>query len=132
MEAKTYEFTNEQNMTLRNLSKRMKAVGVFLLIGGGLTILSGVQEMMFGGNIVFSAATGTIYILMGIWTFKAGNSFAQVVQTEGNDVAHLMKANSSLLNLYNLQFWLFIIALVLIVLAIFLAGGKSEGVGTQS
>ena len=132
MEAKTYEFTVEQNNTLRQLSKKMKVVAVFLFIAGGLIIIQGIQEMMYGGSMIFSAATGAIYILMGVWTFKAGKSFEQVVHTEGNDIEHLMQANSSLLSLYNLQFWLFIIAVGLIVLAMVVMGGSAASGTPQS
>ena len=132
MEAKAYEFTAEQNNTLQQLSKKMKAVAAFLFIAGGLIIIGGIQEMMYGGNMIFSAATGTIYILMGVWTFKAGKSFEQVVQTAGNDIEHLMQANRSLLSLYNLQFWLFIIAVALIVVAMFFAVGEGMSGSPQS
>lgn len=127
MEAKTYEFTAEQNTILRQLSKKMKAVAIFLFIIGGLVIVQGIQAMLYGGNLIFSVGMGTIYILMGIWTFKASKSFEQVVQTEGNDIEHLMQANSSLLSLYNLQFWLFIIAVILTIVAGFMVGTTMTG-----
>lgn len=132
MEAKVYEFTVEQNQTLQQLSKKMKAVAVFLFIAGGLTVISGIQEMMYGGNMIVGAATGTIYILMGVWTFKAGKSFDQVVQTAGNDIDHLMQANRSLLSLYNLQFWLFIVAVSLIVLGMLFMMGSAGASAPQS
>ena len=132
MDSQTYEFTHEQNNVLRQLSKRMKAVAVFLFIIGGLVIVQGIQEMMYGGNLIFGAGMGTIYILMGVWTLKAGKSFQQVVLTEGSDMDHLMKANLSLLSLYNLQFWLFIVAVVLIIAAVFMAGSQGATNGTMS
>jgi len=126
MDAKAYEFTAEQNNILRQLSKRMKAVAIFLFIIGGLVIVQGIQELVYGGNLLYSAGMAAVYILMGIWTFKAAKSFEEVVQTEGSDIDHLMKANSSLLSLYNLQFWLLIIAMILIIVAAFVLGATSS------
>ncbi|MBI3111147.1 MAG: hypothetical protein HYZ01_06200 [Ignavibacteriales bacterium] len=132
METKSYEFTTEQNNTLRQLSKKMKSVGIFLFIAGGLTIVSGIQDMMYGGNLIFSVVTGTIYILMGMWTFRAGKAFERVVQTEGNDIDHLMLANGSLLSLYTMQFWLIIVAVVFIVIAMLVAVGSGMPASQQS
>jgi hypothetical protein len=130
--SETYEFTAEQNNILRQLSKRMKGVAIFLFIAGGLVIVQGIQAMLMGGTLIFSAAMGAIYILMGVWTFKAGKSYEQIVVTEGNDIEHLMKANSSLLSLYNLQFWLIIIGVILVVIALFVAGSQTAGRGIMS
>jgi len=114
----TYEFTTDQNIVLRLLSKRMKAVAIFLIIMGALVILQGVQQMFFGNSIITSIGIGSIYIIMGVWTYKSGKSFEQIVLTEGTDINHLMKANSSLLSLYTLQYWLFIIALIILVISL--------------
>jgi hypothetical protein len=122
-----YEFGPQENLTLVQLAKRMKAVGVFLIVVGGLTVLQGMSDLVFGGSYLYSVILAVIYILMGIWTFKAGNSFDRVVKTEGHDIGHLMQAVASLLNLYSLQFWLLIILVVLTVVVTIMYGDSDLG-----
>jgi hypothetical protein len=57
-------------------------------------------------------------LLIGIWTLNAGKSFRLVVDTKGHDIPHLMNALNSLRKLYTLMFWILIIGLVFIVIAI--------------
>jgi len=124
-----YEFTTVENQTLRDLSKKMKGVAIFLFIFGGITGFSGIQTLVMGGNYFGIMLMAVIYILMAVWTIKASNAFTDVVRTEGHDIAHLMRALVSLLSLYSLQFWLLILAIVVIGLALFVGGGTASGAG---
>jgi hypothetical protein len=120
-----YEFSTEQNRILERLSRRMKAVAVFLFVFGGLIGIQALQLTVAGESFLFSAGIAAVYVLMGIWTFKAGKSYEKVVTTEGNDIDHLMDATGSLLSLFNFQFWLFLIAILLVGLGILLTlGGR--------
>jgi len=127
MPENTYEFSAEENQTLRVLSKRMRAVAMFLFVMGGLAAFQGLQILVDGGNYFLSIALAVVYIMMGTWTMKASKSFMNVVRTEGNDIIHLMQALASLLSLYSMQFWVFILFIVLMVIILLFVGvGASE------
>ena len=114
-----YEFTIAQNESIRVLSRRMTFVGIFYVIASVLIGLAGLVALLI------APLSGVLYIilltpqlLIGIWTINAANSFKLVVDTRGHDIPHLMNALTSLRKLYTLMFWLLIVALVLVVLAI--------------
>src|SRR5262249_42501742 len=64
------------------------------------------------GIAVFAGVTGLIFFLQGIWTRSAGGSFRKIVDTQGNDVAHLMDAISSLRAMYGQVYLLLVAALL--------------------
>jgi hypothetical protein len=118
----SYEFTLVQDDIIRTLSKKMKFVGYFYLVVSGLIGLAGLAFMFLNAWI------GLLYLIMmtpelliGIWTLNAGKSFRLVVDTKGHDIPHLMNALNSLRKLYTLMFWILIIGLVFMVLAIIAA-----------
>ncbi|NJL43462.1 MAG: hypothetical protein HC856_06310 [Pseudanabaena sp. RU_4_16] len=61
---------------------------------------------------------GLVLLLVGSWTKKAGTSFKQIVDSRGQDIRNLMDAMSSLRKLYTLQYWLLVIALVIVAIAL--------------
>jgi hypothetical protein len=114
-----YEFTPLQNENIRRLSSKMKFVGIFYIVAAVLFGTLGVAALFV------MPLAGIIYIiamipelLIGIWTTKAASSFRMIVDTKGHDIPHLMNAVVSLRKLYTLQYWLLIIALMLIVVSI--------------
>lgn len=128
-QAQMYEFGAAQNETIRVLASRMKFVGIFYMVAGGFLGLIGLAVLFF------VPAFGIIYmlfaaaeLLIGIWTNNAASSFRLIVDTKGSDIGHLMSALESLRKLYNLQFWLLISTLILMVLGIIVA--LAVGVGT--
>lgn len=127
----TYEFSDGQNSILKKLSGKMKAVGIILFVIAGLSGLQLLQALAESGNILVPAGMAVIYLLMGLWTWKAGKAYSEIVTTEGSDINHLINAQASLLNLYNLQFWLLIVAVVLSVVAGLLVGLSSTPESTS-
>lgn len=114
MENQQYEFDQSQNELILDLANKMRfvaylsvAVGVVSFIGGFIPILD-----------IANMIQGTIMVIMGIWTIKAASSFKKIVDTRDNDIVNLMGALGELRKLYGLQYWLFIIGLVFIVIAI--------------
>jgi hypothetical protein len=108
-----YEFNSEQNTILSDLAKKMQFVGIFEIVLGGIYFL--------GSIAIFSIAnigTGVIDILLGYLTLKASKFFKAIVDSEGNDMTHLMNAIVELKNLYAIQFWLNIFLIVIISLGI--------------
>ncbi len=116
MEFQQYEFSSSQNELVKQLSEKMRFVSYFLLAGGVLTVLAGLLTLLQGGigNII----NGVFYIVIGIWTQKAASAFKQIVDTQGNDVENLMTALGELRKLYTLQYWLLILVLIFLALAV--------------
>jgi cell division protein FtsL len=109
---KQYEFKPGENKIIGELASRMNFVGLFLLAVGILVIAHGVVVAVHWGPII----SGTLTCVVGIWTQRASVSFRSVVQTQGCDISHLMRALEDLRKLYSLQFWLLILC-ILVALA---------------
>lgn len=118
MESGQYEFSSSQNGLIKDLSSKMRFVSFFLIGLGVLATIGGVANLTKGGfgNIVY----GVIQIIIGLWTQRAAFSFQRIVDTQGNDMENLMGALGELRKLYTLQYWLYIIALVFVAIAVVL------------
>lgn len=116
MEFQPYEFNNTQNQLIRQLAQKMRFVGYILLALGVLVIVAGIVNFRLGGFATI--IQGIIQLIIGIWTAKAATSFQLIVKTQGNDIENLMTALGELRKLYALQYWIFIIALILVVVGI--------------
>jgi len=119
MEFQQYEFSTSQNELIKHLAEKMRFVAYFLIGVGILTAIAGLFALLRGGigNII----VGVVNIIIGIWTNKAASSFQRIVDTQGNDMENLMGALGELRKLYNLQYWLLIIALILIAIGFVVA-----------
>ena len=121
MEQQQYEFSEEENILVGSLAKKMKFVGIFGIIFGVLEILQG----------IFSDKTaivqGLISIIIGIWTTKASESFQKIVDTQGNDISYLLGALDQLKKLFSLQYWTYLIGAIIVIITIisFLIFGMS-------
>ena len=114
-----YEFTMAQDDVIRALSKKMKFVGMFYVVVSAIVGLAGLGFMFLNAWIgLFYMIMLTPELLIGIWTLTAAKSFKLVVDTKGHDVPHLMNALNSLRKLYTMMFWILIIALAFMVIAI--------------
>jgi hypothetical protein len=124
MEEKAYEFTSAQNQLIGALASRMKFVAIFFIVLGGIAAIAGLFSMPQGIVTIFMAA---FYILIGIWTIKAANSFKKIVDTAESDISYLMNALSELKKLYTLQYVLVIIAIIFLAVAMLVGiiGGLS-------
>ncbi len=117
-QAQAYGFGAAQNETIRVLASRMKFVGIFyMLIGSFLGLVAVIFLFIVPAFGVLYMLFAAAELLIGIWTNNAASSFRLIVDTRGSDIDHLMGAIESLRKLYNLQFWLLIVAFILMVLA---------------
>ncbi len=117
-----YEFTPEQDATIQLLAKRMKFIGILNMVFAGMMTIGGLFVMFkFPGQAIVAFAEVALFAFMGIWNYKGAASFQLIVQTTGNDIAHLMEALTDLKKIYNLQYWLMIIVLILVVVGIIAA-----------
>jgi hypothetical protein len=118
-----YEFNASQNTSFASLAGSMKIVAIIMMILGALSVLS-----ILAGDIG-SAVMGVFYIIIGVWTKGAAQSIQNIVNTEGNDIDHLMNAVKDLNKLYSLQKWLMIVGIVLTVLAVIVVAASSGATG---
>ena len=102
-----YEFDSTQNTSFASLAGSMKIVAIIMMICGVLAALN-----ILAGDFV-AAVIGGVYIVMGIWTKGAAQSIRNIVNTEGNDIDHLMSAVKDLGKFYALVKWLLIVGIVL-------------------
>ncbi|RKZ91951.1 MAG: hypothetical protein DRR19_05660 [Candidatus Parabeggiatoa sp. nov. 1] len=119
-----YEFNEPQNQIISGLSQKMKFVSIFLIVVGLLQALGGVLSMVSAQSVsglVEGLIGGIIYIFVGVWGAGAANSFQQVVDTEGNDIDHMMSALGDLKKAATLTYWLLIIFIILLVAGVIIA-----------
>ena len=112
-----YVFSYSENLIIRNLGSKMSFVGLFML-GIGLfffisVIIRWVQSHHLEVALLFLTL---LFIVVGIWTHRAGREFRIVADTHGKDISHLMGALENLLKLYTLLYLLFFIALVFAII----------------
>lgn len=119
MESREYEFSSSQNELIKNLADKMRFVAYFTIAAGALGVLGGLLSLQRGG--VGNIISAVVYILIGIWTNNASSAFRRIVDIEGNDIENLMGALGELRKLYTLQYWLLIIALIFIAIALVLS-----------
>ena len=117
-----YEFDNSQNELILDLSKKMRFVAYFLMALGILAVVFGIVGLDVGSII-----QGIVQFLIGLWTVNAASLFRQIVETRGNDIVNLMGALAELRKLYTLQYWVLIIALIFMAIALVL--GLIFGIG---
>src|SRR5271157_623835 len=106
-----------QRMIIGNLGSKMSFVGLFML-GIGLfffasVIICWVQSYHLEIALLFLTL---LFIVVGIWTHRAGREFRSVAESHGKDISHLMGALENLLKLYTLLYLLFFIALVFAII----------------
>jgi hypothetical protein len=115
----SYEFSPPENQVIGNLGSRMGVVGLFMLGVGLFLFASVVVRWIQSGYQQLEVALvflTLLFMVVGIWTHRAGTEFVRVARTVGNDIAHLMKALENLLKLYTLLYLLFFITLVFAII----------------
>ena len=112
-----YEFTSAQNDTITNLASKMNLVAIFTIAIG---ILNAVVNLVQGriGTIAIGLIYGAIFVLIGFWTVSAARAFRKIVDTQGSDINHLMEALENMRRMYHFQFWVILIAMILILIAV--------------
>jgi hypothetical protein len=97
----SYEFQARENTVIRRTGKRTKLWGTMTLGAGALIAFIGVGAALTGGE--FGVAAGVVYLLLALIPIfigrnfrRAGNALIAVVNTEGNDIDHLMNSMDGL------------------------------------
>lgn len=118
----SYEFGPKENDLISDLARKMRFVGMILVVVGVLSALSGIVTLNTEGlGHLFS---GVIYVVVGSWTRRAAASFRRIVESQGGDIRNLMDALGNLKSVYTLKYWLGMIAVgVLVVGLVFMVAG---------
>ena len=64
------------------------------------------------GIAIGTGVTGLFYLLLGIWTRSASQSFRKIVDTRGNDIGNLMNGLGALHQMYSLLYILLLLVLL--------------------
>ena len=100
-----------------NLGSKMSFVGLFMLGIGLFFFVSGIVRWAQSHDLeVGLLFLSLLFIVVGIWTHRAGREFRSVAETQGKDISHLMGALANLLKLYTLLYLLFFVALVFAII----------------
>ena len=102
-----YEFSEGDNLLFKGLALRMTALGFFLLVLATL----GMPSLLSGDRL--ATVVALLYLVTGVWSFLTAYSVRSIVETEGNDISHLMLALRSLRRLLSLAVVLVLILLTL-------------------
>jgi len=114
MEGRNYEFDSNQNELIAVLAKRMTWVGRFMIAFSVLAIIGGAAT--FADDGLNAIIQGVFIIVLAVWTLRAASAFSSITTTEGSDISNLMTALGELRKLYTLQYWLIIVAIVLVII----------------
>ena len=113
-----YEFTTAENGIISKLAKRLRIAGILQAVVGVLMLLGFASRtvalraaspvLTFGVDLPIAAAT----IAAGVMMALAAPPFVSVVQTQGQDVEHVMSACGKLSTLMTLLLVAFGVAMV--------------------
>jgi hypothetical protein len=70
------------------------------------------------GIAIGTGASGLFYLLLGVWTRSASQSFRKIVDTRGNDISNLMNGMGALHQMYSLLYTLLVLVLLAGVVAL--------------
>jgi hypothetical protein len=115
----TYEFNDFENSIIDKSAGRAKLWGIISCVIGGLQIL-GSCGMVSNPQYATYLPSGIIAIVVGITFIGVGNSLKSVVQTQGNDMMHMMQAVQKLGSAFLIQAIAYIIYAVVVALLIVL------------
>lgn len=124
-----YEFSNSQNELIGDLSKKMNFVGILMIAAAIFSLVAGIVTLFasLSGSVpqgtfdLSSIIQGVLLLLVGLWTRNAAQAFKRVVTTTGTDIENLMGALGELRKLYTLQYWLTIVVVIFLILALILS-----------
>ena len=105
-----YEFTEEQNQTIRSLALFMQILAIIMLVIGGLQVVAGLAAPQPEAKA--GAIQGGVILIFGVFTLRAAAAFRRIVSSAGGDIGHLMSALGTLRGLYQLQAILIIAAVI--------------------
>jgi hypothetical protein len=86
-----YEFSEAENAVIAKTAGRAKLWGIISIVVGSLYTLSTCGAFA-SPTFLTNLPSGVIGIVVGIFFVSVGNALNAVVQTQGNDIQHIMEA----------------------------------------
>lgn len=115
-----YEFTERENVVIRRTGKRSRWWGALSVLWGFVMLATGAMAVVWLEQGPGAVAVGAIYavsaiipLLIGLNFLRAGRSFIGVVETEGHDIPHLMRALESLGSALQIQVVMAVLGILL-------------------
>jgi hypothetical protein len=122
---KSYEFTERENVVIRKTGKRSRWWGALSVLWGFVMLATGALAVVWLEAGPGAVAVGAIYaisaiipLLIGLNFLRAGRSFLGVVETEGLDIPHLMRALERLGSALGIQVAMAVIGILLFALGV--------------
>jgi len=113
-----YEFNDTENAIIDKAASRAKLWGIISTVIGGLQCVMSCfafASPLLATNFI----TGVVAIVVGIVFMGVGNSLKQVVQTQGNDLMHMMQALDKMGSAFMVQIVCAIVGFALLVVGFF-------------
>jgi len=111
-----YEFNDTENAIIDKAASRAKLWGIISTTIGALSCLSSCGSIASPG-LITNLPTGIVAVIVGITFLGVGNSLKMVVQTQGNDLMHMMQALDKMSGAFMVQIICAIVGFVLMLLA---------------
>jgi hypothetical protein len=112
-----YEFNDLENGIIGKAAGRARTWGIISIVIGALYTLSGIFFFL-APTLLINLATGIVGIIVGVTFLGAGNSLRTVVDTQGNDMQHMMQAMEKLASAFMVQIVMAIVGFVLAAIAV--------------
>jgi len=103
-----YEFTASQNVVIGKAATWATALGIVMFVNAALSLLN------FPNGII----QAVISLFLGINFFRSGKAFKSVVDTQGNDVAHLLQALDRVGTAFQIRLIVTLVGVVLMLVAL--------------
>lgn len=114
-----YEFNDMENSVIDKTAGRAKLWGIISITIGALECMASCGAVASPG-LATNLPTGIVAIVVGISFLGVGNSLKSVVQTQGNDMMHMMQALQKMGSAFMVQIVCAIVGFVLTLLAFML------------
>ena len=79
-QASGYEFTEQENVTVERAAAWAKGLGLLMFVQCGLQLIN------------LNVIGVLLYVVLGVLFWRGGAALTKVVETQGNDVGHLLEA----------------------------------------
>jgi len=114
-----YEFNDTENAIIDRAASRAKLWGIISTVLGGLQCFTSCLAVV---NPVLAIAlpAGIVAVVVGITFMGVGNSLKQVVQTQGNDLMHMMQALDKMGSAFMVQIVCAIVGFALMAIGFFI------------
>lgn len=115
-----YEFNDTENAIIDKAAGRAKLWGIISTVIGALQCLGTCGAIANPGMAIY-LPLGIVGIIVGLTFIGVGNALKNVVNTQGNDIAHMMQAVQKMGSAFLIQTIVTLVGIVLLALVMVLA-----------